>query len=163
MKHLGFTYQIRHQRKGRCLHVQRVPNLMPAQGINHMFDVEFHGATQVTSWFIGICEGDFTPVNGTTMALLPSQATECTAYDEATRQAWTEAAAAGGAITNAAAEAVFTINATKTIYAAFLSSGSVKGNTSGILASVTRFDTPRPCIAGDKLFVEVPFSLISTE
>lgn len=161
--HLGLIYLIGHRRNGRCIHMQKVPNLMPNEGINHMFNVEFHGDPQITSWFCGIYEGDFTPSSGNTMALLPSQATESTAYAEATRQAWVEAAASVGAITNAAAEAKFTMNATKTLYGAFLSSGSVKGSTTGFLASITRFTTPRPCIPGDDIFVTIPFQLISTE
>jgi len=46
---LGFTYIITHRRGRRILSVERVHNLMPIEGINHMFATEFHGGAQVAT------------------------------------------------------------------------------------------------------------------
>lgn len=162
MKHLGFTYGIYHRRAGVVLSVEWVHNLMPIEGINNMFDVHFHAASQITSWFVGIFEGNFTPLTTTTMATLPGAAIETTAYASATRPAWDEGLPAGGEISNAAAEALFVMTAPKTLYGAFLSSSSVKGSTVGVLASATRFTVAKVVDVDDEIFVTVPFELIST-
>ena len=163
MKHLGFEYIVAHRRGSRILSVERVHNLMPIEGINHMFNTEFHGGTQVGAWFGGIFEGDYTPLSTDVMATFPTLATECVAYVSATRPAWVEGAAAGGAIDNAAAEMVFVMNADKIVRGAFLSSSSVKAGVAGTLGSATRFDTAKDADAGDEIFVTIPFELISTE
>lgn len=162
MNKLGFTFEVIHRRAGLILSVERVHNIMPIEGINSMFDVHFHAAPQITTWYVGIYEGDFTPVATTTMALLPAAAVETTTYTPVTRPVWEEAAPAAGSISNAAAEALFTMTADKTLFGAFLASSPVKGNTSGPLASATRFTTPKVTAIGDEIFVTVPFDLIST-
>ena len=163
MRHLGFDYIVGHRRGGRILSVERVPNLMPIQSINHMFDVEFHGGTQVATWFLGIFEGDYTPLSGDLMATFPGLATECVAYVSATRPAWVESAPTDGAISNAAAEAVFVLTLDKLVRGAFLSSSAVKGGGAGTLSSATRFGTPKDGVVGDEIFVTIPFELVSTE
>lgn len=163
MKHLGFEYIVGHRRGSRILSVERVPNLMPLEAIHHMFATEFRGGTQVATWFCGIFEGDYTPLLTDTMATLPGLATECVAYVSATRPEWVESAPTGGAIDNAAAEAVILLNADKIVRGAFLSSSAVKGGVAGTLGSVTRFTVPKVGASGDEIFVTIPFELVSTE
>lgn len=162
MRKLGFTYEISHRRAGRVLSVERVHNLMPIEGINHMFDVQFHAAAQVTTWFVGVYSGDFTPLPTTTMATLPGAATEFTGYTSLTRVEWSESAPTGGTISNAAAEALFVLTSPITLRGAFLSSSSVKGGITGVLASATKFVTPKPGEVDDEIFITIPFELIST-
>jgi hypothetical protein len=104
-------------------------NICTDEGLNRLLDVMFHGTTQIATWYIGLFESDTTPAAGTTYAT--PVFTESTAYDEATRPAFNEAAASSKVTTNSANKAVFTMNDTKTIYGAFLCGGGTDPNTKG--------------------------------
>lgn len=108
-------------------------NICTDEGINRLLDVMFHASTQITTWYVLIFESNTTPAAGTTYAT--PVFTESTAYDEATRPEYVEAAASAKSLTNSANKASFTINATKTIYGGALVGGgtdaSTKANTDG--------------------------------
>lgn len=157
----GFTYTVEHVRNGEVLSTETVKNLMPLEGINHMLGVTFKGVTQATTWYIGLYEGNYTPVLGDTAAAFPAAATECTAYDESTRVEFNEGAVSGGALNNAANVAVFTMNATKTVYGGFVSSASAKGGISGVLGSAVRFASAKSLESGDLFRVTAGFTLAS--
>jgi hypothetical protein len=120
-----FTGQI--VRDGKIIDEFDAPNLVVDQGLNHLLDVLLHGSTQVGTWYLGVFEGNYTPVAGLLASTIAGAATETTAYDETTRPAYNEAAAAAKVTTNTANKATFTFNATKTLYGAFLISDSTKG------------------------------------
>ena len=82
-------------------------NIMPTEGLNYVLNSAVRGLAQLTSWYIGLFEGNYTPVLADTAATFPGSATESTAYAESTRQAYTTVAASGGVLTNAAAVATF--------------------------------------------------------
>ena len=134
-------------------------NVCTDQGLNAILDIMFHGVTQITTWYVAIFESDSTPVAGTTYAT-PGY-TECTAYDEANRPAYDEAAAASKVMTNAASRAVFTMNAPKTIYGGALVGGgtgaATKADTAGggKTYAAGRFATPKPVVATDVLRLTV--------
>ena len=162
-KLLGWLYNIEHiSRSGQVLSVERVHNLCPTEGLNHLLSIVAAGGSQIATWYCGIFEGDYTPIAGNVMATFSGLATESTAYTEATRPEWVEAAPAAGVITNAASKAVFTINATKTFYGAFLSSSSVKGGTTGVLLSAARFSTAKAMASGEILRITGSITSIST-
>jgi hypothetical protein len=154
-----FTGQI--VRDGKIIDEFDVPNLVVDQGLNHLLDVVFHGATQAGTWYLGLFEGNYTPVAGLTAATIAGTATETTAYDEATRPAFDEAAAAAKVTTNSASKATFTFNATKTIYGAFLVSDSTKGGTSGTLMAAAKFAAPKAVVATDQLLLTYSFTAAS--
>ena len=108
-------------------------NIVTNEGLDAILNIMLHAATQITTWYVAIFEDDHTPAAGNTYAV-PGY-TESTAYDEATRPEYEEAAASSQSITNSANKATFTIDATKTIYGAALVGGgteaSTKGNTDG--------------------------------
>jgi hypothetical protein len=64
-------------------------------------------------------------------------------------------------IDNSGSVAIFSINATSTIAGAFLTSNDTKGGTTGILFSVSNFQSPgdRSVVSGDTLNVTYQFSL----
>lgn len=140
-------------RAGEVIDEFEFPNLIVNEGLNHILDVQFHNVTQVATWYIGLFEANYTPVAGLTAATITTAATECTAYDEATRQEFKEAAAASQSISNTADRAKFTFNATKTIYGAFLVSDSAKSGTSGKLFSAARFPTAKQVVDDDELLL----------
>ena len=146
-------YIVEHRRNGKTLDIQRVKNRVVDQGLTHMLDVTFNGGAQITAWYLGIYEANYTPAADDTAANIAGRCTESTAYDETTREVLTIAAPAGNAITNSANRAVFTMNATKTIYGCILASASAKQSALGTLMSTTLFTNARAVIAGDELLV----------
>jgi len=157
----GGRFEVTHMRKGKILSVEECKNLVVNQGLNHILDVSFHGSTAVSPWYVGLFEGNYTPVAGLTAATVASASTECTAYDESVRQEYTEAAAASQSITNSASRATFTFNATKTVYGAFLISDSTKSGTSGTLLAAARFSASKAVVDDDQLLVTYTFNASS--
>lgn len=149
-------------RDGKVIDEFETPNLVTDQGLNHILDVLFHAATQVNPWYIGVYEGNYTPVATVTAATIASAATECTAYDETTRQEYIEAAASAKVTTNSADKAQFTFNATKTIYGAFLISDSAKSGTAGTLLAAAKFAAPKSVVATDELLLTYSFTAASS-
>lgn len=157
----GFEYLVEVLRNGEVISSERVHNLMPTEGLDHILSVAMKGGSQVPTWYIGLFEGNYTPVATDTAATLPGLATESTAYDEATRVAWNEGSIVTGALSNSASKAEFTANAVKTIYGGFISSNQTKGSTTGVLLSVVRFGSPKTLEAGSVLRVTAGFTLTS--
>lgn len=162
IKILGWLYTVEHIRGGRVLSVERVHNLVPLEGRQYYQSVAANAGAQVTTWYCGLFEGNYTPIDGNTMATFPGLATESTAYDETTRPEWIEAAPSAGNITNSASKAVFTINAAKTFYGAFLSSSAVKSGVAGTLLSAARFATAKAMDAGEILRITGTINSVST-
>lgn len=159
---LGLRTWARKAADRKTLHRELASNILPTAGLNHILDVVLHGSSQVTTWYVAPFEGNYTPVAGLTAASFTADATECTAYDEATRVAYNEAAASGGVITNSANKAVFTINASKTLYGAALVSASAKSSTSGTLLAAARFSSSRAVVDDDEVAVSYSLTLTSS-
>lgn len=102
-------FKIEHIRDGEVLETFYSPNLIVDEGLDQNQDVQFLGGTQITSWFLMLIDGTPTIDAGDTYASHAGWA-EVTAYDEATRPAWTGAAGATGVVTNSANRADFTIS-----------------------------------------------------
>lgn len=158
----GFTYLFEWIKDGVVVDSETVHNLLPTEGANYMLNAAFHGGTQVTSWYVGLYEGNYTPTVADTAAGFPGAATECTAYVETARPAFTSGAAAAGVIDNSANRAEFTSNANKVVYGGFISSVATKGATTGVLSSAVRFASPRNFDSGSVLRVTAGFTLTST-
>jgi len=135
------------------LSVEDVSNLIPTVGLNFMLGATLTGVSQLSSWYIALFEGNYTPVAGVTAATFPTAATESTAYAEATRVAWTPGSISAGSVSNTASKAVFTMNATKTIYGIAQTSVSTKSATTGTLISVAAFSVAKAVVATDILNV----------
>lgn len=148
-------------RDGQVIDEWEDRNLVTNEGLNSLLDIYFHGSTQITTWYLGVFEGNYTPVAGVTAATITSASTECTAYDETTRQEFVEAAAASQSITNSASKATFTFNATKTIYGAFMVSNSTKSGTTGTLFSAARFSAAKSVVDNDQLLLTYTFTASS--
>lgn len=136
-------------------------NLVVNQGLNSLLNVMFNGATQIGTWYVGIFEGNYTPVSSVTAATIASAATETTAYTAATRPEYVEAASSAQSTTNSASRASFVFNASKTIYGAFLISDSTKSGTSGTLFSAARFGTSKSVVTDDELLLTYTFNASS--
>lgn len=148
-------------RNGAVIDEFDCPNLVVNEGLNAMLDTQFHAGTQVSTWYIGVFEGNYTPVATVTGATIASAATESTAYVSTTRPVYNEAAAASQSITNSASRASFVFNATKTIYGAFLISDATKAGSSGVLFSAARFTNAKSVESGDELLLTYTFNASS--
>lgn len=159
----GFTikshWEWEHWRNGELIDSWEESNIVTNEGLNAILDIMFHAATQITTWYIAIFENDYTPLATNTYAT-PGY-TESTAYAEATREEYVEAAASGQSITNSASKAEFTINDTKTIYGAALVGGGTAGSTKadtaggGKLFSSSKFTSSKAVVADDVLKVGI--------
>lgn len=156
-------WEFEHYRKGKLLDRWEQKNVNTDEGLNHVLNVAFHGATPITTWYMGLFEDDVTPLLTHTYAV--PGFTESEAYDEATRPAFVEAEATAKVITNSASKTTFTISATKTIYGAFLCGGGTAGNTKadvaggGTLFAASKFASAKNVVDGDVLMVECSITL----
>lgn len=148
-------------RAGKVIEEFEDHNLVVNEGLNKLNDVMFNGATQITTWYLGLFEGNYTPVATVTAATITSASTETTAYTSATRPEYVEAASSSQVTTNSASRASFVFNATKTIYGAFLVSSSTKSGTGGTLFSASRFSSSKAVESGDELLLTYAFTASS--
>lgn len=141
------------------------PNLVTNEGLDAALDIMFHASTQITTWYVGLFESNTTILATHTYAV--PGFTESTAYSEANRQEYVEAAASGQSMTNSANKAVFSINATKTIYGAFLVGGGTGADTKddqaggGTLWCAAQFTSSKNVDSGDT--IEITYTLTSAD
>jgi len=104
--------------------------------------------------------GNVTPVATWTAANFTANATEWTAYDEATRVAYVEAAASSQSITNSASKADFTSSSdTQSVWGAGLISVSTKSAVTGSLLGAAKFGAVRSLDTADVLSIGYTISL----
>jgi hypothetical protein len=155
-------WEFEHYRKGSLIDKWEQKNVNTNEGLNHLLNVAFNSATQITSWYMGLFEDDYTPL--VTNTYEAPGFTESEAYDEATRVAYVDATATTKVMTNTASKATFTISGTKTIYGAFLCGGTnaaTKKNVAvgNILFASSKFATAKDVVDDDILMVVCSITL----
>lgn len=150
---VGGFFEVDHLRGGKLIHTQQAKNIIVNQGLNHILNAVLNGATQITQWYVAIFEGNYQPVAADTAAGIVANATESTAYNESTRPTYDEAASTAQSTTNSASRATFSINASKTIYGAYLISTSGKASATGTLLAAAKFSASRAVQNLDQLLV----------
>jgi hypothetical protein len=114
-----------------------IENLVTNEGLNHLLDVTLSGATQDTTWFVGLVSATPTIAAGNTLASHAGW-TEVTAYDETNRVAWVDGGVASQSVSNTASPATFTISTNGTdVGGAFLA--GVNTGSSGVLYAAGAF------------------------
>ena len=161
-KEVHFEYLFEKVVAGEVVDSWKETNIVPTEGLNHIINTVLNGGAQVSTWYLGLYEGNYTPVAGDTMATFPGLATETTAYTASTRLAGVFSAAAGGVSDNSASKAEFEFNASKTIYGGFISSVATKSSTSGTLLSAVKFTTSKAMESGATLRVTAGLTLTSS-
>ena len=130
-------------------------NLIPTEGIAYILDSSLGATAKISAWYLAAFSGNVSPAANWTAANFASQASEITSttegYSNATRPTWTPGASSAGVIGNLASKAVFTIVCTTSvnISGAGLLSSNVRGGTSGVLVSASRFNSVRQVYNGD--------------
>ena len=148
----GFNYLVElFAPDGTLMSSEKVHNMIPQQGLDHIPAVVFKNAAQAAAWYIAPFEGNYDPSMLETAATIATASTESTAYTPAARVLFASSAVALGAVDNAAARAEFTFTAAKRIYGGFLVSSSVKAGATGVLMSIVRFASPKDCDIGSVL------------
>ena len=156
-----------HKRNGRIIEsAYEGENTFTTEGMTAILDIIFRGQTTYSAVYCGLFKGNVTPtLTDTAAAALGSggRLTECldADYDDpaTNRPAYTIAAAAASACTNAASKAEFTMAGTVTVYGAFLATSQAKTATTGVLACAKRFATAKVCESGDQLAVSYQITL----
>ena len=155
-------YRVQHFRRindeMRLIDEEVLKNIVVNEGLNDLLAVYLQGGTQKATWYLGVFEGNYTPVAGDTASGIASASTESSAYSGGVRPTWTPGSVASKTVSNSASRASFTFSASKTIYGAFMISSAVIGGTSGKLLSAARFSSSKSVQSGDELLLTYQFT-----
>lgn len=142
---------------------QEPPNIFTTQGMARLLNIMFHDIAKAASeiWYVGIYKLNVTPALGDTAAAKLGAAGsygECqdADYDSplTNKPGYTTADTATAVITNAVAgKAHYVMDASITVYGAFLSTDAAKTATTGYLMCAKKFTASRAVIADDELYV----------
>ena len=139
------------------------PNSITNEGLDAWLNIMFHGATQITAWYIIPVETDTTATTALTYAV--PGFTEWDGYSELTRQAFVGAAASSQSITNSANKAVYTSTETKTLYGGALVGGGTDADTKndtaggGTLFCYSKFSAGKPVESTDTFKIYCTISI----
>jgi hypothetical protein len=152
---------VEHWRNGTMLHTETGTNTFTTEGMAKLLNIIFHDISKAAShiWYVGIFKNNITPALADTGAKLGSGNAygECqdADYDSplTNRPAYTTEDTSTAVITNVNSKAHFVMNASITVYGAFLVDTAAKTAASGVLMCAKRFGTPRAVIADDEIYV----------
>ena len=154
---LKHKYHIEHVRGGKTIWEETFENLVPTVGLNYYLDAALKTGIASPLFSVGL-KGTGAAVVGDTMAAHANWTDEVP-YSNGTRPPWTPGAISAGTIDNSASKAGFNINATGTIFGAFLvgpsGPGTVKSGANGTLVGVGDFSQFRIVLSGDTLNVTI--------
>lgn len=159
----GLVYTVELVKNGEVVDRSVEHNILPQQSVDHIASlIRGAGAAPISNWYLGLFENNYVPDSSVKASDLQLTVGESQAYDELDRQLWDNAYDGTALIANASAVAEFTMNATKTIYGAFIVSSATKGSTGGVLLSIARFSTAKSVDAGTVLRITAGLTLTPT-
>lgn len=158
---MGGTFLGEFFRDGKKIDEVEANNIVVNSGLNDNLNVYLNGSSPTTSWFLGIFQGNYTPLSTDTGATIAGNSTECSSYTSSTRPQWQPAAPSGQAITNSANRATYTFNASVVVYGAFLIGSNIIGGTAGMLFAAAQFGASKSVVSGDQLLLTYSFSASS--
>ena len=136
-----------------------IENLVVTEGKNYILDIGLGNGTQLTTWYVGCTDGTPSVAAGDTMASHVGWS-EVTAYDEASRQTWSSAAASAGSKTNSASVATVTCSTNSTTFGgAFLTSNNTKGGSTGTLYAAGAFTADKTLDDNETLDITATMSV----
>lgn len=158
----GFVYDFRvRNRVGRIVDSWRAYNLVPASGLAFLARSPFGETPPISSFYVGLYLGNYTPTPGSSAADIPSAMAELTAYSQAERPLW-ERVYDSGTHTNDASPAEFTLTQDVVIRGSFLVSSAIKGGNTGTMLSVLRQPSPKSVYAGSTIEVVASLTYLPT-
>jgi hypothetical protein len=150
---------VEHIRDGKVINAVEFPNTVVNTGKNSILDVQFHSATQITAWYIGLMDNTSYSSNPVTDTMSSHAGwVEFTTYSESVRQTWGAGAPASQQITNAS-PATFNISGSGTLRGIFVASNSTKSGTTGTLWSSALFSSTLSVANGDQVKITYTISL----
>lgn len=146
------------------------PNIFTTVGMGRLLDIMFWETAKAASkiWYVGIFKNNITPGLADTAAKLGSgnaygECQDADYDDPATdKPSYNTATTAIATITNSANKAEFTMDASITVYGAFLSSEKAKTATDGYLMAAKKFTASRAVIANDVLAITYAITCTSS-
>jgi len=149
---MSSRWEWEHWRKGELIDRWMEKNICTDEGLEHVLDVAFSGATQIASWYVAVYNTNTTAVAGMTYAT--PGLTEATNY-AGERPAWQEGGVSSKSITNSANKASFTFASAATIYGGLTVGGGSAATTpgdaagGGVLYNVSAFTGGAKSVASD--------------
>lgn len=134
---------------------ETMTNIVVNVGLDYALDATLNGATQSSTWYIGLVDGATSPTfaAGDTISSHSGWSVN-TDYSESGRQTWSNGAVSSQSIDNSGSPASFSISATTDVAGAFLVDDSTKGGTNGTLFAEGSFSGgTRSLQSGDTLEV----------
>lgn len=144
---------------------EKCHNLVVNQGLQDMNAKYFKGSGYSAAWYVGLVDASgFTAYSANDTMASHTGWTETTSYSGANRATatfGTATTADPSVIDNSANKAQFSMTGTVTVKGAFLTATQDKTTNSGVLFSVSSFQSPgdRSVVSGDTLNVTYTFSL----
>lgn len=140
-------------------------NLIVAEGIAHILNVALGGKAKPQGYFLALFSGTAAPADNWTAANFATAASEVISQTEgytlATRPAWTPTDTDSKAIDNltTAASVTFATAAQVNVTGAALLTSSVRGGTTGVLVSASKYAATRTFQDGDTYDIGYRISL----
>ena len=132
-------------------------NIVVTSGLNKLLDAALKTGLASPLWYVGL-KGTGSVVLADTMASHGGW-TEDQNYSQGTRPAFTPGTISAGSVDNSASKAQFSMNASTTIYGAFMTDNATKGGTTGTLYGAGDFAGSRAVQSGDTLNVQITASV----
>lgn len=150
-------------RDGKIIEEWSSDNIVVNEGLNYVLSGGLAGGSQLTTWYLGIFSGNYTPVSTDAASTIAVSATEFTGYSGGVRIVWTPGSVSSQSVSNSASRATFTITAAgpTSIYGAFLISNSTISGTSGTMFSGAQFGSAKSVVSGDSLLLTYTFTSAS--
>ncbi len=149
------------KRDGKIIDEFECDNLVTDEGLNYILSAALAGGSPISSWYVGVFEGNYTPVAGNTASGIAAAATESSAYSGGVRPGWTAGSVSGKSVSNSGSRASFVFSASKTIYGAFLISSAVINGSTGTLFGAARFTSAKAVQSADELLLTYQFNASS--
>lgn len=156
-----------HKRDGRIIHgpFDQGPNTFTTEGMADLLNTYFYGNDTPSAIYCGLFKNNVTPALADTAADklgATGDYGECqdADYDDpaTNRPAYTVAETSTASCTNDASKAEFTMDATITVYGAFLATEQAKTATTGVLICAKAFSSSRDVIDADELAIKYVIS-----
>ena len=142
---------------GRIKWTATAKNLVVTAGLNKLIDACFKTGLASPAWYLGL-KSTGTP-NAADTSASHATWTELTAYDEATRPAFTAGTVSAGSVSNSASKARFTASGSMTVLGLFLIDNNTRGGTTGTLYGAADFtEGSRAMVDNDTLDVTATIS-----
>jgi len=135
-------------------------NLVVTAGLNQLLDATIKTGDAAPAWYVGLKDTGSVAA-GDTMASHAAWAT-ISPYSDANDPAFTAGSIAAGSVDNSAAKAVFNINATDSVFGAFLKDNNTVDSATGTLYGGGDFSGARSVESGDTLNVQITISVTAS-